>query len=300
MERPNWISKLLEQGYVAYSQVSSRAARQILTKLTAMGLVKVEVQGSRRKIAVLDSDQFRRWVEANYPQVDPAATAALPARSQNIARRRSSKTGQTTHDVQPVLLKWFGPDQGAPLARLTRQHGLVGLTSDRLNGLSLPQSWWLLTVENWESFYRLDYPEPTSLIVAAYLGGHVAEVTLTALAHMNPPPERALHYGDYDWTGLAIFQRLQAALPAARLYIPADIEALFQQHGNRTLIEAQAAHARRSYTHSDCHAIVELIAQYNAGLEQEIVPQPTETDFVSTNYADPKRADLKQKSAKSV
>lgn len=278
-ERPNWISKLLEQGYAAYSRADSVASQRLVARLAALSLVKVEVQGSRRKIVVLDSDQLQRWVEANYPLVDPIATAALPARSQNITRRRSSKAGQITHDVQPVLLKGFGPDPGAPLVQLTRQNGLVGLTSNRLNGLSLPQSWWLLTVENWESFYRLDYPEPITLIVAVYLGGHVAEVTLTALACLAPPPARALHFGDYDWTGLVIFQRVQALLPAATLYVPANIETLFQRHGNRKLIEDQAANARPSYTHSDCRAIVELIAQYNAGLEQEIVPQPTEFDF---------------------
>jgi hypothetical protein len=283
MERPNWMSKLLEQGYTAYSQAGSLASQKIVARLAGLRLVKVEVQGTRRKIVVLDSDQFQRWVEANYPPVDPVATAALPARSQNIARRRSSKAGQTTHNVQPVLLKWFEPDPGAPLAQLTRQNGLVGLTSDRLAGLSLPQPWWLLAVENWESFYRLDYPESSTLIVAVYLGGHVAEVTLTALADLTPPPERALHYGDYDWTGLAIFQRVQAVLPTATLYIPANIETLFQRHGNRKLIEDQAANARPSYTHSDCRAIVELIAQYNAGLEQEIVSQPTEADFTETH-----------------
>jgi hypothetical protein len=280
MERPNWMSKLLEQGYVAYSQAASQAARQILTKLTALGLVKVEVQGSRRRIVVLDNDQFRRWVEVNYPLIDPVAIAALPARSQNIARRRSSKAGQTTHNVQPILLKWFDPDPGAPLAQLTRQNGLVGLTSDRLNGLSLPQPWWLLTVENWEPFYRLDYPKLATSIVAVYLGGHVAEVTLTALARLTPPPAQVLHFGDYDWTGLTIFQRVQAVLPEATLYVPANIETLFQRHANHKLIEVQAAHARPSYTHSDCRTVAELIAQYNAGLEQEIVPQPAEADFM--------------------
>jgi hypothetical protein len=212
MERPNWMSKLLEQGYAAYSQAGSLASQKIVARLAALRLIKVEVQGSRRKIVVLDSDQLQRWVEANYPVVDPVATAALPARSQNIARRRSSKAGQTRHKVQPVLLKWFDPNPGAPLAQLTRQNGLMGLTSDRLNGLGLPQSWWLLTVENWEAFYRLDYPELATLIVAVYLGGHVAEVTLTALACLTPPPARVLHFGDYDWTGLAIFQRVQAVL----------------------------------------------------------------------------------------
>jgi hypothetical protein len=279
MKRPHWISNLLEHGFVAYSQAKSLTGQKVVSRLAALRLVKVEIQGSRRKIVVLESDQFQRWVEANYPLVDPVATAALPARSQNIARRRSSKAGQTTHDVQPVLLKWFESDPDAPLAQLTRQNGLVGLTSDRLHGLNLPQPWWLLTVENWESFYRLDYLEPTSSIMAVYLGGQVAEVTLTALAELTPPPERVLHFGDYDWAGLAIFQRVQAALPTASLYVPANIETLFQRHGNRKLIEDQAANARLSLRHSSCQAIIELIAQYNAGLEQEIVPQPGITDF---------------------
>lgn len=281
MERPTWMSKLLELGYIAYSQAGSQAAMQTLTKLATLGLVKFEVQGSRRKIVVLDAGQFRRWVEANYPLLDPLATTELPARSQNITRRRNSKAGQTTHDVQPIMLKWFDPDPTVPLAHLTRQYGLVGLTSDRLNNLNLSRPWRLLTVENWESFYTLDYPEPTSLIVAVYLGGQVSEVILTALVHLNPPPSQLLHFGDYDWTGLAIFQRIQTAFPAATLYVPANIETLFQRHGNRKLVEVQAVSSQLNLNHSDCRRVVELIAQYNAGLEQEIVPQPLETDFLT-------------------
>src|SRR5262245_2094657 len=110
MERPNWISTLLEQGYIPYSQAGSQAAGQILSKLTALGLVKIEAQRSRRKVVVLNIGQFQRWVEANYPPLDALALAELPARSQNIARRRNSKAGQATHEVQPILLRWFDPD----------------------------------------------------------------------------------------------------------------------------------------------------------------------------------------------
>lgn len=282
MPRPSWITKLLEQGYAPYSQAGSRAAEQTLATLKALDLIRIEFQGTRRKVVVVDKDQFRRWVEAVYPLTDLEATADLPLRSlrsQNIARRRSSKLGRTTHEVQPVLLKWFDPNPASPLAVLTDQHGLVGLTTDRLDRLALPPAWWLLTVENWESFYTLDYAAPATLIVAIYLGGQVAEATLAALAQLSPPPERVLHFGDYDWTGLAIFQRVQAALPAARLYVPADIETLFQRYGNRQLLEEQAPTVQLDPAHAACQAVVDLIAECNAGLEQEVVSPPAEKDF---------------------
>ncbi len=284
MKRPGWISKLLKQGYVAYSQAGSQSAARTIEKLLALGLVKIEVQKSRRRIVVLDTAQFARWVEANYPPLEVLSTAELGLRSQNIARRGDSKAGQSTHDIQPVLLKCFDPNPATPAAKLTARYGLLGLTSDRLNQLHLARPWWLLTVENWESFYTLAYPDPTTLIVALYLGGNVAEVTLAALAQLRPPPERVLHFGDYDWTGLTIFQRVQAVWPAAVLYIPANIKTFFQKkYGNRKLIEKQAATANFDLNHPSCRPIINLIAEYNAGLEQEIAAQPIETDFIQSS-----------------
>lgn len=277
MTRPSWLAELLAQGAVAHSRVSSVEARQTLQTLQTLGLVKIAAHKTRRAVTVLEPAAFARWAEANFPAED-ASIEALPARAQNIGHERDSKVGVTTHTVQPVLFKWFDKDPDAPLAQLSQTYGMVGATSDRLRRLPLPETWRLLTVENWESFYTLSYRIADIPIITVYLGGNVSEVTLSALADLNPVPAAILHFGDYDWAGLAIFQRLEARLPRARLYVAPDLAGLFQRYGRRDLAEKQPV-TSLDLQNPKCRTVIAHIAQYNAGLEQEIVPPPQPADF---------------------
>jgi hypothetical protein len=110
--------------------------------------------------------------------------------------------------------------------------------------------------------------------MVACLGGNVSETVIDALAVYRHPPETILHFGDYDWEGLYIFQRLQKALPSARLCLPPDIEALFQQFGRRKFLERQKRKAAFDPANPQCSPVIRLIEQYNAGLEQEVVALP--------------------------
>jgi hypothetical protein len=88
------------------------------------------------------------------------------------------------------------------------------------------------------------------------------------------PPERILHFGDYDWEGLYIFQRLQKEIPIATLFIPDNIEELFYEYGNRKLVEKQKLKTGFNLENQQCLPVVKLIQKTNYGLEQEIVDLP--------------------------
>jgi hypothetical protein len=195
-------------------------------------------------------------------------------RAANVARARNSKSGVATHVAQPLLLRWFGPEPAVRWAELTRSCGIVGVTSDRLATLDLPQHWTLLTVENWEPFLALDYAPQTRAIVAVFTGGNIAEATLQALAALRPTPARALHFGDYDWSGLAIYRRMQAALPQLSLYVPDDLAALFRDFAGHDLLLGQLPLVAQADDPPELREVIALIAQHNAGLEQEIVSPP--------------------------
>lgn len=114
--------------------------------------------------------------------------------------------------------------------------------------------------------------------MAAYLGGNVSDVVLYAFSQINPKPERILHFGDYDWAGLKIFQRVQTILPKAKLYIPSNIEELLKKnYGNHKLVKSQLMNV--DFNNPEIQPVIDLIAQYNMGLEQEILEQPSEDDF---------------------
>jgi hypothetical protein len=271
MTAPAWIAKLVRDGSVARSSVGIES-ESVLAQLTALGLVAEEAIGSRRRVTVRDVAELRCWVEATYPA---SAAAPLPGqRATNIARARSSKAGQASHSVLPFLLRWFGPKPHVSWADLTQRCGLVGITTDRVGLLSPPSPWTLLTVENPESFLATNYEPVDETILVVYTGGNIAGAVIKALTSIRPSPRRVVHFGDYDWSGLAIFRRIREALPQAQLYVPDEIDDLFAQFAGHRLVIGQPSLIPDSRDSDEVRRVIELVARHNAGLEQEIVPPP--------------------------
>lgn len=270
VSRPSYLTDLLKTGSAAHSSVSSA----ILQELQALELVRVETHKSRRRVVVTDLAAFMDWLEARYPARLSDSDTLLP-RAANIARTRSSKSGNSTHATQPILLKWFGSSKLEPV-RLTTIYGLFATTSHHVADLPWPAIWHLLLVENWESFYTLEYSSVTTPIVAVYLGGQVADVTLEELSSITPPPSTTLCFVDYDWSGLHIYARVRRYFSLCDLYLPPDLEMLFARYARHSLATIQPP-----FLNDDpvTWRVVRLIQQHNAGLEQEIVPAPTYTAY---------------------
>jgi len=266
MKRPAWLTTLLEAGRVAHSAADGR----VLGELLALEIVAIRSAGLRRTVVAADPDQLRQWTDARYPphKVD---WQTLPTRQANIVRSGGSKIGKSAHSVLPFLFKWFGD---GPLSAMTRAYGMAAVCSDRLAELPVPSCWRLLTIENWEPFHRADYTAAPVPVMVAYLGGNVSEMVLDALNTFRHPPETVLHFGDYDWEGLYIFQRLQKVVPSARLYIPTNLETLFQQYGRREFLDKQKRKAAFDTDNPECRPVIRLIEQYNGGVEQEVVDLP--------------------------
>ncbi len=268
MTPPTWLTTLLEKGAVGYSAVN----RGMLDELLTLEIVSIQSRGIRRTVVAVQPEQLARWTAARFPDhgLDPDR---LATRQGNIVRGGRSKAGRSGHRVLPFSFKWFGvPDD--PLTRLTNTFGMTAVMTNRLGDLSLPKRWHLLTIENWEPFHRSDYSGAHPPVMVVYLGGNAPEIVIGAMKSLTPPPSRVLHFGDFDWDGLYIFQRLQSALPAARLYVPADIDSLFKRFGDRQLVARQTPKAAFDRQNKDCRPIIHLIEQHNAGLEQEIVDLP--------------------------
>ncbi len=271
MKSPAWITRLLRDGSVPCSAVTPESVA-VLEQLVALGYVAEETQGTRRRVVILNASGLTAWVTGTYPQ--PSDSPMAGQRAGNIARVRDSKGGRTTHDRQPMLVRWFDPDPSALFAALTQQWGVVALTTDRSADLLLPSRWSLLTVENWESFVATDYTGCQHAIVVMYTGGNPADVAIRALGSLQPAPVRAIHFGDYDWSGLAIFRRLRAVLPTIKLYVPEGIHELIGQFGNPGLVRGQIPISERDDDTDEVQEVIRLIGRYNAGLEQEIVAPP--------------------------
>lgn len=268
MKRPSWLTTLVDKGAAAHSAANPI----ILDELISLEIVSIKTTGLRRSVVVAKSEQLRKWLDAHYPDHGMVPDAAH-VREGNIVRSGGSKAGSSAHGVLSFQFKWFGKKDDL-WTQMTRTYGVAAAMTDRLADLTLPAGWRLLTIENWEPFFRTDYSGAPFPVMAAYLGGNAPGSVMEALKTFSTPPEIVLHFGDYDWEGLYIFQRLQKVLPQARIYIPDNIEALFRQYGKRSLIDKQKRKTLFDEKSGNCLPVIQLIEQYNAGLEQEIVGLP--------------------------
>ncbi len=275
MNCPSWLTTLVDRGAVAHSAANPK----ILSELITLGIVTIKTAGIRRTVVSTKPEQLLRWIDARYPDHGRLPDAAH-VREGNIVRSGSSKVGNSAHGVLSFQFKWFGKKEDL-WTKMTRTYGVVAVLTDRLAGFTLPARWRLLTIENWEPFFRTDYSEAPIPVMVIYLGGNAPGSVMEALKTFSTPPESVLHFGDYDWEGLYIFHRLQKVLPEARLYIPDNIEALFMQFGERNLIDKQKRKVLLDEKNRGCLQVIQLIEQHNAGLEQEIVGLPEWTHISS-------------------
>ncbi|WP_129630833.1 Wadjet anti-phage system protein JetD domain-containing protein [Candidatus Oscillochloris fontis] len=271
MQPPAWITQLADNEAVAYSQIRPKD-KVLLEQIQALRLVEIATQGNQRRVVIINKEGFSQWFRTKYPET--ALAPVTGQRAANIARAGHSKAGVATHKAQPILLRWFSTDPNSTWADLTRRCGIIGITSDRLATLDLPPYWTLLTIENWEPFLAVDYAPQTGAIITIFTGGNIAETTLQALATLRPTPTQAIHFGDYDWSGLAIYRRIRATIPQCLLYIPTDIALLFRNFASHDLLIGQSPLVVREDDPPEFHEVTMLIAQYNAGLEQEIIAPP--------------------------
>lgn len=272
---PVLIQKLLkldgERGYLTDSDLKSRESQELQGTLLSLDLLEERTEGRRVRFYLTDREAFGVYVREMYPAmgVDPEMLAAPPVRWSNILKHRNSKRGASSHKNLPVQGRCFGAVH-PELLQWGEKYGVFAVCADRLDLFSpLPEKWSLLTVENWESFYRLKFDNPATPILAIYLAGNVSKHILQALAALRPLPETAVHFGDFDAYGLLIFKRLLCFWPGMRLHIPEDIGELFRLHG-RAVKGAPRINSR----HPDVLRVLGLMAEYNAILEQEICPQP--------------------------
>jgi hypothetical protein len=268
MNRPSWLITLMDKGAVAHSAANPK----IFAELITLGIVAIKTAGIRRTLVASRPQQLRKWVNARYPDHGRVPDEAH-VREGNIVRSGGSKAGGSAHGVLSFQFKWFGREDDL-WTQMTQIYGMAAVLTDRLAELILPATWRLLTVENWEPFFRADYSGALVPVMVVYLGGNASGSVMEALKTFSTPPEAVLHFGDYDWEGLYIFQRLQKMMPQARLYIPGNIETLFKQFGNRNLVENQKRKSLFDEKNSECLPVIKLIEQHNAGLEQEIVELP--------------------------
>lgn len=266
---------LQKHGEISYSSCGARARKRIAPLIDA-GVLNWYAVGSGWRIRVERRADFARWCDRTYPE-GLFATAPPASRAEAVGRFRDAKrTPRAKTDW--ILVRGISTD---PFVH--PRHGTLDIrTPSRMAGgiaveLAEGETRWyhpgpVVTVENLEMLPAIEQLIPETAL-AIYTRGRASQRLIDWLVALCGQGVSITYAGDYDIAGLVQYQRLRRSGVQASMWIPPDLEGLFRDYGNTSLVDAQSDMAERYQLRSDedtdVRAVLELIERYNAGLEQE-------------------------------
>lgn len=270
--------KLQEFGSVASSQLSN-ASEQYLRPLIETEVLVEERKGRGLAIVVNNYKALEAFIEIHFPHgLEPGHTDTV-TRSQAVSYWRNSKHGDLTSE--PVFINakkdqvLTQDSKVLPVGQLTEIAGMASFSLDENS-----DSYWqfdgtIALVENYEVFInwqKINIPAD----IAIWAAGRISQRIIDWLKSQKMQICNIIHCGDYDPVGLDEFRRLYTQIgKRAWLYVPSNIDTLFNKYANPTLLKKQSSikvlQRLRSCNHPDVIEIVKLIDNCNGGLEQEIL-----------------------------
>lgn len=272
------LARLLEEGHVPWSSVSSRQ-RDRLQPLRDAGVLTVEREGGGRRLVVQNREMVRRFAEQKYPEGLDAAREAdeaerLPA-SDAALHFRDAKRGSAGGEV--ILFRGKPGTEitrngtSVPIGELTQSAGVGAALLDSDTTLTVDPP--LAVVENQEAFLRFE-ELGTSAELACFAGGRLSGRVLEWLGSLEEASGQIIHCPDYDPAGLSEFQRLRDACgDAVHLFWPDGLESMIETYGKADLYRdnTELLDGLSESSHSEVQKLLALLKRHGQGLEQEIL-----------------------------
>lgn len=232
---------LLADGEVPASQFSAaqRLALDELARRTAA--LRLLNQGRGSVYQVLQRALLESHLQQLRPHWREALPLDLPARADNLARLRGSKTGEHGHGQHYLLLKaldkqayWQrGAQPPVSLSQLQAATGVAALAIQREDHWHSEQPLWL--VENQALFDDLRWLPDTASGSLHYYAGQLHGGLLDWLAARPRAPQIVL-CADCDGVGLLNYARLRQRLGAnARFWLADNWPELLNRYGSSSL-----------------------------------------------------------------
>ncbi len=228
----------------------------VFGQLLSAGILEEIRSGAGHAIAVTDSSSFTNFLNARYPgRVEPREADAIS----NVARYRNTKAGRKTA-FRVVLLRGRGTIDlnGHPydLGEATTRFGCASCIMPRM------QAERICVVENLDTFAVADTLLGEWTFVHPY--GRIGKDTFGGIETND-----LLHFGDYDFTGLADFLRLKSCFPKARLYLPGNLNTLWETFSSPLKAGATAPKRVLHSKLPEVKRVLHLLADTGRFLEQQ-------------------------------
>lgn len=269
------LAELQEQQSLPWSRVGA-TAREALRGLLESGAIARVRAGRGERVMLVQPETLDDFIAHRYPY--GLVWRSGDGRADAIRHTRSAKRGRRSSRFSTVVVRVLG--KGAltiagfegDLCALTKHAGAAAIVLGRGSEPSCHGV--VATVENEDVFHRVEEILPW-IDVAVFTAGKISERLVEWLSHQEDL-ERVVHAGDYDPVGVADYLRLRTRLgKRVQLYIPPDIEALFERYSDPGLLRKsgnqRAMAAVRASQDAQAQQVSRLIQRYGAGLEQEIL-----------------------------
>ncbi len=270
------LSRLLTNGSLPASSIADRDRRR-LQVLFDSGVIKDVRSGAGRRIILLNQSALNSFIQSIYPSgIDAGPKSNLPPRGLAVAHLRDAKKASAT-ETEALFLRGFGHavitdgNEILFVAEWTQKAGVAALRIDDECKWGFQGN--IAVVENAEVFLNFERMGSSADLVL-YAGGRLSDRVIRWLSSATMETNHIQHFGDYDPVGIDEYIRLRDACPGrVELYIPDDIEALFDAYGKRELLEKswQILARLRKNPEPIVQRVIRLMDTYGVGLEQEIL-----------------------------
>lgn len=269
----NLLKKIEIGGSVPFTSVSKKNLER-LEGLLETGVLEMVHVGSGKIIKVKSEAYFQKHIAKMYPQGLDAAVTGTKDRVSSTAVHRDSKKGSNKVGSEGVIFRVFSDKSN--LVAINGKYlpamawcNLAGCSAVRIEeGDRLSVSGSSATVENAEVFWRFE-ELGVEVDIIFWTAGKVSNRFLDCLNIVNS--SLLTHFGDYDPVGVDDYLRIKEAVGSVLLYIPENIQFLFEKYGQKGLLEKNYKIYERLRGVDDLQArkIVDLMSRYNCGVEHE-------------------------------
>lgn len=260
---------------------ASRIKHRIVNEMLDNGILKKQIHG-RSKATIFEPkaqnidvflknhygiSDLRSYIEALKADELTRAEAILAASYSKLKKVRTFK-GFLVNCYSPIPSKLNGES-----LLLIPTAGAFHFIYD-YEAFEIPKSITVVGVENPETFRHIkEHKHLFENIKALFVSRYPQNQSKDLLKWLKSIPNKYLHYGDFDLSGISIYlnEYKKHLTDRAAFFIPKNLAYYISEYGNRTLYNKQALRFDiQSITEAPLLRLIELIQKHQKGLEQEL------------------------------
>lgn len=269
------LKQLLEGKQLPYGQIKSALVDRMLNE----NIVQQRLAGRSRKVVfVRDTEVVQNYLRnecgINDLQLYIDNFSEGTTRADNIRASSDSKSisrrtmkGFLVNCIEPIEAKVNGN-----VVTIHPQEGLYTYVHD-FEAFEIPQNILVIGVENAENFRYLKeqralFPKEQLLFVSRY------PQSKDLIAWLKTIPNAYLHYGDFDFEGIRIYENefRKHLGNRASFFIPDNVEELLALYGNKELYDRQYKNGvEMENVETNVSELIALLHLYKKCLEQEVL-----------------------------